>query len=43
MYFHGKYLFTEAQKDKLSQALGFPKIELFDEAPGWPYEKTTRT
>jgi len=42
MYFHGKYLFTEEQKDKLAIALDFPKTELFDEAPGWPYEKTTQ-
>lgn len=42
MYFHGKYIFTEEQKDKISQALNFPKTELFDEgSPGWPYEKTT--
>ena len=41
MYLHGKYVFTEEQKDKLAQALGFPKTELFDLAAGWPYEKTT--
>lgn len=44
MYFHGKYIFTEEQKDKISQTLNFSKTELFDEAStGWPYEETPRT
>lgn len=42
MYFHGKYILTEEQKDKISQALNFLKTELFDEATGWPFEKTPR-